>query len=425
MGANASAHALLGLDRLFGRHVVDIIRQTGVVPQDASPPARMPASRYRLLRVGDAGMRGFLLSYVARGDGCALTLEPAEWSLGFLDQVHTGIATTDERGVIVYVNRALSDLLGFEPPQVIGQSVERIAEAIALRPADAQLVSTVAALGRNLTDTFAARLPGRPGAMLHVHTTEWRYQGVPCGLIWSASDETETEEAKRQEAVAFGYRLAALLQHELRNPLQTIQAAVEILRPMQPPAALRALGVLEQQVRLISEYLAEQQHPPAPASITRRRLSEVVGEEIERSQMRLSTGRLTFRHHTPSEEPPLDMHASAVGRAFANLFRNTAQARPDACIDIAYAVGAEEVACTVTDDGPGFPPGILSGRWLTPAGGGMEHLGLVLVTSTVQAHGGSVLIENAPGAGARVRVALPRSGAPARSPSPLPELGSP
>ena len=408
--ANAGANALLGVDGLLGRTESEIIRPSRVAPHDATSPALFPASRFRLLRVAEARLRGFLLNYAAQGDGYVLTFEPAEWSLGFLDQVDTGIATTDEQGVIVYTNRALSELLGFAPPDVLGQSVERIAAAIALRPSDAHLVSTVAAQGRTLTDSFPAHLPGRSGVMLHIHTAEWRYQGVPCGLIWSARDDTETEDAKRQEAVAFGYRLAALLQHELRNPLQTIQAAVEILRPLQPPAAVGALRMLEQQVRLISEYLAEQLQPPAPTSMSRQRLSAVVAEEIERSQMRLSTGRLTFRHHPPEHEPLVGMHVGALGRAFANLFRNAAQVRPDACVDIRYTVGPDAVACVVTDDGPGFPPGILSGHWLTPVGGGLEHLGLVVVTSTVQAHGGSVLMENAAGGGARVTVALPLAG---------------
>ncbi|HVB09980.1 MAG TPA: PAS domain-containing sensor histidine kinase [Bacillota bacterium] len=407
--ANSSAAALLGRDDLIGSDAVEVLRRIRAGPQDPSLPGDVPASRCRLLRGAGGGARAFLIHFDAlQGHGgCEISFEPAQWSLGFLDQVSTGIATSDEGGVVVYANRALETLLGAKAADIVGVPVQRIAAAIAERPGDAQVVSDVAMGGGILTDTFIARLPGGSRAALHVRTTDWLYRGVPCGLIWSVDDQTEAEEARLQATAAFGHRLAALMQHELRNPLQTIQAAVDVLRPNSPPAAYRALGLIEQQVQLIGEFLAEQMQPPSPGSMMRRHLSDVVQAEIERSLIRLSTRLLRFRHEPLSCEPMVNVHAGAMGRAFANLFRNAAQARPDAQIDIRYAVHREGLVCTVTDDGPGFPPSVLAGRWLAPSAEGLEHLGLVIVTSTIEAHGGIVSLENGPEGGARITITLP------------------
>ncbi len=65
------------------------------------------------------------------------------------------------------------------------------------------------------------------------------------------------------------------------------------------------------------------------------------------------------------------------------------------------------LACTVEDNGPGFPPEVLAG--MLTSGDPNKHLGLVLVTATVEAHGGAVEMTNTSRGGARVTLRLPRS----------------
>jgi signal transduction histidine kinase len=69
----------------------------------------------------------------------------------------------------------------------------------------------------------------------------------------------------------------------------------------------------------------------------------------------------------------------------------------------------------VTDDGPGIPPErqerIFERFTQYEAGGdiGAAGLGLAIVRDIVQAHGGRVHLESAPGRGTRFTVELPRS----------------
>ena len=68
------------------------------------------------------------------------------------------------------------------------------------------------------------------------------------------------------------------------------------------------------------------------------------------------------------------------------------------------------VACSVSDTGPGIPADQLDSifdRYARSADSGGSGLGLAIVRSLVEAHGGSIEAENAPGHGATIRLFLP------------------
>jgi signal transduction histidine kinase len=77
----------------------------------------------------------------------------------------------------------------------------------------------------------------------------------------------------------------------------------------------------------------------------------------------------------------------------------------------------QEIEFSVTDDGPGIPPDELasvferfhrvdSGRSRDEGGSG---LGLAIARAIVEAHGGRIWAESAPGAGASLFFVLPRA----------------
>lgn len=369
--------------------------------------ASMPFSRFRRLALEDGSTRNFFVHFSRHDGACAVVFEPAEWSLGFLEQVDEGMALTDERAVIVWANRALGRLLGWAPDQLVGHCADEVGRALAARSADVDTVVRAALDGRPLADTFAAVLADGRQHTLQVTTSPWRYCGCVCGMLWRASDVTGASESAQQIAAAMWYRLTALLQHELRNPLQTMQAAVDVLRAEPGIRNAQALSVLEQQVQAISEYLGEQLQPPARGLFPLGRVSEVVAAEIDRAALRLTTRALTFTHVPPKREPPVRLHRPSLARVFANLFRNSAQARADAHVVVDYQVGDRFIACSVTDDGPGFPAGMAGWRRWADIEHPVEHLGLAIVVSTVDAHGGTVDFGAGATGGARVVLHLP------------------
>jgi signal transduction histidine kinase len=81
-------------------------------------------------------------------------------------------------------------------------------------------------------------------------------------------------------------------------------------------------------------------------------------------------------------------------------------------------VSGAAVALTVTDDGPGFPPGATDrvferfyrGDPSRARGGGGSGLGLAIVRELARAHGGEAVAENVAPHGARISVILPAAG---------------
>ncbi len=146
----------------------------------------------------------------------------------------------------------------------------------------------------------------------------------------------------------------------------------------------------------------------APA-ITSAEISATPGDSAVRPDQRETARPLTFA-----------ADRLAVDRILANLVSNALAALTDGghiWLDaraIQGATAAENwVALTVTDDGPGFPPGATDRvferfyRGDVARSGGGSGLGMSIVRDLARAHGGTAHAENMAPRGARVSVILP------------------
>ncbi len=116
--------------------------------------------------------------------------------------------------------------------------------------------------------------------------------------------------------------------------------------------------------------------------------------------------------------PPVLADPDMLSRAFANLCDNALRHTPSGgSVTIDATRQDNQLLISVTDTGEGIPPEVLprvferfyrgdSARQSSTGGSG---LGLAIVRAIVEAHGGTVHAENAPGAGARIVFTLPYS----------------
>jgi len=112
--------------------------------------------------------------------------------------------------------------------------------------------------------------------------------------------------------------------------------------------------------------------------------------------------------------PQLTGHRLSLQRMVQNLIDNALRYGTAARVVLAQEQGA--AVLTVTDDGPGFPPGTATQDLLkpyvrgdasrNPASGG-SGLGLAIVHQVVRRHGGTIELGQAPEGGAQVTVRLP------------------
>jgi len=216
----------------------------------------------------------------------------------------------------------------------------------------------------------------------------------------------ESEEALKQ-ADRRKDEFLATLAHELRNPLAPIRNAVEIMRLTEsdPAVSANARQVLERQlkqlVRLIDDLLDVSRITQGRLELRKERLdlATALRMAIETSRPLIEIRRHTLHVDAVAGQHFVDADATRIAQVFANLLNNSAKySPPGSSITIRLAVEGGQAHVTVSDDGVGIPPAMLSRvfemfeRVDREAGRAPEGLGigLTLVRRLVELHGGKV-----------------------------------
>jgi signal transduction histidine kinase len=211
--------------------------------------------------------------------------------------------------------------------------------------------------------------------------------------------------------------------HELRTPLAVLQTELELAaRPCRTPAELEeavahAGGEAQRLSRLADALLFLARGDVAQAQIHRQTTSVValVEQAVDGCRARASAQGVEFDVDVDATlEAPLD--ADLVRRALDNLLDNALRYAPERSTIAVSArrTPAEGVAITVADQGPGFQDEFLphaferfrradDARSRDRGGAG---LGLSIVQSVAEAHGGTATAANGPEGGAVMTLTL-------------------
>ncbi|MEW6371532.1 MAG: ATP-binding protein [Pseudomonadota bacterium] len=223
----------------------------------------------------------------------------------------------------------------------------------------------------------------------------------------------------------------AMLAHELRNPLAPISTAAQVLRLRQgdPAYAQRAGEIIERQVRHMTELVDDL----LDVSRVTRGLVQMEREPVElRAVVDAAVEQvrplIEARHHELAVDlPPGPVHVNGdrtrLVQAISNLLNNAAKyTQQHGALRVTLADEAGRAAVSVHDNGSGIPPALLphvfdlftqGERTPERAQGGLG-LGLTLVKSIAQLHGGAVAAASAgQGQGSTFTISLPTIAPPA------------
>jgi two-component system CheB/CheR fusion protein len=249
-------------------------------------------------------------------------------------------------------------------------------------------------------------------------------------IVWVGSimtDVTVIRQAERvaREAVAQRDRFLAILSHELRNPLAATLNAYEMLSRIPPDNADAAhwLGVIGRRARhmarLVDDLLDVARFTQNKIEIRRipLDLKATAAEVLEEIQPWLKDARIELTCDIPDQ--PLWVHGDPdrLQQVQVNLLRNALKFTPPGG-KVWYVLGreGENVVIRVRDTGVGlsadmlskiFEPFVQADDTLNRSGGGIG-VGLTLVRSIVELHGGTIEARSdGPGTGAEFVVRLP------------------
>lgn len=233
--------------------------------------------------------------------------------------------------------------------------------------------------------------------------------GAITGAIAASIDVTEQARARAELEAASQRKdhFLAMLAHELRNPLAPLRTAATLLthRPPAPEIIRRCGEIITRQVshlsRLVDELNDVSRVTRGLAELQLREvdLLEVLHDAIEQisSQIEARGHRLTI----PPAKGPIGLEGDPqrLVQVFSNLLGNAARYTPaGGTIAIGVETAADHVRVTVRDSGIGMSAEFIAhafemfsqaSRSMDIQEGGLG-IGLALVKSLVEMHGGSV-----------------------------------
>ncbi len=219
------------------------------------------------------------------------------------------------------------------------------------------------------------------------------------------------DRLRRRERLATIGQLAASIGHDLRNPLSVVESSLYILRRrmQDDERALRHVERIGQQVdecdAIITRLLDMARNQPP----RRDRIEAAVLFEQAIASARIPDTFTVERRGLDGLDLWID--AGLIKQALINLLINAVQAQRggQGRIRISAEQDDEYVTLAVADAGPGFDshtlPIIFEPLVTTKVSG--TGLGLALVKSVVERHGGHVSADNLPEGGAVVKLHLP------------------
>jgi len=238
--------------------------------------------------------------------------------------------------------------------------------------------------------------------------------GVELSTAYQKLNETFDRLRQADRLASLG-RLAAVIAHEIRNPLGSIQGAVEILGEGVPAAdpksefaqiARKEVAALE---RLTSEIL-QFSKPAAPKQLP------IDPREIVEDACRLCADQARRQAVdvgvAPAPATRILVDPEQIKQVLLNILINAIQVQPSGGrIEIRISRDTKDVVISVQDFGPGiaaedlehiFEPFFTTRREGT-------GLGLAISYQLVTRNGGSISAESTPGQGACFRIRFPES----------------
>jgi two-component system sensor histidine kinase RegB len=250
-------------------------------------------------------------------------------------------------------------------------------------------------------------------------TYNWSVSGE-ARRISEALAETQLTLAREQQLTALG-TLAAAAAHELGTPLSTITVVAKELGRDLPPDSPFAedVALIQSQCERCRAILAELARKPEDAEespFNRLPLDQLI--EAAAAPHRVPGVRLDIRTSAaPGIESPILRRTPEIMHGLGNILQNAMQFATTA-VRVESQTDAQRIAMTVSDDGPGFSPGLL-GRLGEPYLSlrdqeEHEHLGLgIFIAQTLLERTGAevTFVNGLDGAleGAAVTITWPRS----------------
>jgi PAS domain S-box-containing protein len=414
------------LVRFYSRPALDALSQRWLVPWLALA-AFVASALLAALSWAQGRARERAEAAVAAERASAETLHRERaWLGATLTSIDDGVIAVDARDRVTWMNPVAERLTGWARDDAMGLPLAAVAHI--LRDDDDGEPTTHHGRGQAMLRARDGQLRPVDHSLAPIREADGEISGAV--VVMHDATERHRIEAELRDNDRRKDEFLAMLAHELRNPLAPISTAATLLRMPQLDDARveHASAVILRQVGHMTELVDDL----LDVSRVTRGLVELEREVFDlREAVRAAAEQahaLVERQHHALEmdlgDAPLyvDGDRTRLMQVMANLLNNAAKyTAPGGHIRVEARAVDHHVRLRVSDDGIGMQPSLLprvfdlftqAERSLDRSQGGLG-IGLALVRSVVELHGGVVRAESAGlGCGSTFEVLLPGAEAP-------------
>jgi two-component system sensor histidine kinase BaeS len=227
----------------------------------------------------------------------------------------------------------------------------------------------------------------------------------------------EADEAQRRT-------LLADVSHELRTPLAVVQGNLEAILDGVHEADATHLGAILEETRVLGRLVddlrtvALSESGSLPLHREPSDLSIVATDAVAGFRPAATAAGVDLSVDIAEEVPLLDVDPVRIREVVSNLVANALRhtsAGGSVAVDALVGDLGRAVVVTVRDTGAGIDPELLPhvfDRFAKSAGSRGSGLGLAIARGLVEAHGGTIEVESAPGRGSTFRFRIPIAAEP-------------
>lgn len=359
--------------------------------------------------VGAAGLLSLIWAQYYRSARCSLE-DIRAFTSTLVNQMPIGLMATDLQGVIQKSNDAARVILKQE------KGIEgNIQDFPCFTAIARQLQKKRSVVGQETHCRTAAgdSVPLLVNASL-IHDGE----GKAAGYVFLFADMTDIkileEQLRRSERLAGLGRLAAGIAHEIRNPLSSIKGFATILagRFKEDEGTRKLAEVMVREVERLNRVVSELLDFAKPTELNRKPvlLGELIRNSLRLIEREAALQGVEISATVKPEDFLIPVDPDRMTQVLLNLYLNAFQAMDGGgSLRVSAARENGGAVLTVVDTGAGIPSEHLAhifDPYFTTKPGGVG-LGLANVHKFVEAHGGEIEVESAPGQGTSFTIRIP------------------
>jgi PAS domain S-box-containing protein len=342
--------------------------------------------------------------------------EEATQRQAILESIADGVIVAGQGGEVVLVNAAAERILNTSKEQLLGKTIKRLYAEL--------LIATGRKTGKQAIFEWGDRLVR--GSLAPVRMPNGKLLGY-VAVFRDVTLERQAEKAKS--------RFVTTISHELRTPLTAIKGYTELMAAgaagamnAQQREFLQVVdGNTERMVSLVNNLIAVTELDRGMIEIDARPvdMGGVITEAVQAIRPEAAKRRLDITVDTPSDLPPVQGDASRLRQIMDNLLDNAIRYTPASGritvwatpveLDSAAGGAKQFVVVNIRDTGVGIPPEEhdriferfhrVENPLSTEAGG--SGMGLAIVKSLVEAHGGRIWVDSKLGQGSSFSFVIP------------------